>query len=88
MLHAFPLITALARLSQGPCMLHPWAGAIQHPPARPPSAAPTTLPLLLSPNVQILLLAAAVSFALALVEDNPEETGARAFIEPLVIVRC
>ncbi|EFN55787.1 hypothetical protein CHLNCDRAFT_145247 [Chlorella variabilis] len=36
--------------------------------------------------VKILLLAAAVSFGLALFEDNPDESGVRAFIEPLVIV--
>ena len=36
---------------------------------------------------QILLLAAAVSFGLALIEEDPEESGVRAFIEPLVIVR-
>lgn len=36
--------------------------------------------------VKILLLAAAVSFGLAFVEDDPEESGMRAFMEPLVIV--
>jgi Ca2+-transporting ATPase len=36
--------------------------------------------------LQILLLAAAVSFGLAWFEDTPGETGVRAFIEPLVIV--
>lgn len=38
--------------------------------------------------LQILLLAAAVSFGLAFVEDDPEESGVRAFMEPLVIVSC
>ncbi|KAL4853336.1 Calcium-transporting ATPase 2 [Chlorella vulgaris] len=36
--------------------------------------------------VKILLLAAAVSFGLALFEGEAEESGVRAFIEPLVIV--
>lgn len=36
--------------------------------------------------MQILLAAAAVSFGLAYFEDNPEESGLRAFIEPFVII--
>ena len=36
--------------------------------------------------MQILLLAAAVSFGLAWIEDNPDESGLRAFIEPFVII--
>lgn len=36
--------------------------------------------------VKILLAAAAVSFGLAYFEDNPEESGLRAFIEPFVII--
>jgi P-type Ca2+ transporter type 2C len=36
--------------------------------------------------VKILLLAAIVSFVLALLEDNPEESGMRAFVEPCVIL--
>jgi P-type Ca2+ transporter type 2C len=36
--------------------------------------------------VKILLLAAVVSFVLALLEDNPDESGMRAFVEPCVIL--
>lgn len=33
-----------------------------------------------------MLLAAAISFGLAWVDDDPEEGGLRAFVEPLVII--